>query len=369
MQPNIMTITRITTSMAVLNCLSSSASSETVAEAVEAWRKRQNLVQTARFSLQATQRLPARQEDTGTLVLSDSKAARDRNSTKNLQSNYSESISLRGLDGAARIFSSRAVLNSARDALRGTKRTVVYDGKDHSRELLSKEHFSMDQGLIHKPNMRNREIINVRLRPIFLTFRMLNANITGLPGATKFKIAHEGVINGRQLSVMENREQTTELWVDPTEEFVVRRYVISSSDGTPRAQIDIDYVLDEQAAVHVPSKWTCVVLDRQGNVSKQDEMTVDRYEINPIFPEDEFTLTFEPGTIVTDFRKGKDAHWYIDSDGAQHPVARENWAAVVRDGPDTLHPTRTKYVWLFLGSVSVLIVIIGTRVIGSKTRT
>lgn len=109
------------------------------------------------------------------------------------------------------------------------------------------------------------------------------------------------------------------LWVDPSRDFVVPRYVVTSK-GKVVYQIDVDYIADQQAG-WLPSGWNIVIQFPNGGMRSAIRSKVIESEINSPIPADQFDITFPLGAHVENFVTGDT--YIIKKDGSKRPVQRE----------------------------------------------
>jgi hypothetical protein len=141
---------------------------------------------------------------------------------------------------------------------------------------------------------------NVDLMPIFLAYRGVHADFTGMRQENCTLSPQRGVVDGRECLMVEQSfadiPATNQYWVDLARDWMVVRFV-NRIEGKERLRQDVEYTQDP-AHGWIPTKWNMVFVDEDGSwvVSKTYEVT--RYTLNePIAPE-RFELSFPPGTQV-----------------------------------------------------------------------
>jgi hypothetical protein len=118
--------------------------------------------------------------------------------------------------------------------------------------------------------------------------------------------------------------QVRTLWVDPARDYVPLRYMTSDA-----ALQRITYLMDiepmeDPVAGWLPMRWTSVLLARDGSVISTATSEVTERTINKAVPEEEFTLTFPAGTMVSDHTEVADTRYILRPDGSKYVFSRED---------------------------------------------
>lgn len=93
-------------------------------------------------------------------------------------------------------------------------------------------------------------------------------------------------------------------WMDPSENFSIRRAVSYRKDGSCSMQFDINYLADKQG-VAIPSSWEMTWLATGGRLMKHTASQMKSHSLNRTFSDDDFEIRFPNGTYVHDLRPGK----------------------------------------------------------------
>jgi len=183
------------------------------------------------------------------------------------------------------------------------------------------------------------------LKPIFLTYRGLDAGFDGMqPGSYRLS-AHRGVVEGRACVILEQSNQRlvrNAFWVCPEMDFSVLRYT-ASVEGKEIIRLDIAYRRGARYG-WVPKHWKSVWVNPEtGALVEGGESTVTSYVINEAIPEEEFRIAFPDGTWVTDETTGQE---YLVRNGRKRLItAREKREASYKELLSTESGEARKSPW------------------------
>jgi len=111
----------------------------------------------------------------------------------------------------------------------------------------------------------------------------------------------------------------SEIWVDPAQEFVIRRII---SDGNRvRRQLDISYDRDSEERIF-PAQWRDTGMTPTGSILKTSTSAVVSHTFSPEVQPSDFQFAFPVGTLVFDDR---------DSSGEQYIVLPKEEKRIVLD--------------------------------------
>ncbi|HZL89561.1 MAG TPA: hypothetical protein VFB96_14450 [Pirellulaceae bacterium] len=236
-------------------------------ELMQAWRRRQELVKTARFQF-----------------------------TTDVETRH----------GAGEAFSHRHPDVFVLDGEKWRHETQMFDGG----EIVST--FDGHQGMRMFERMQgsilanpvNDDIRYVQLQPIVQWLRPLNPSFHGGVNLSDCElVATDETVNGKPCLKLRappeaGGELVLFLFVDPTRGFVVLRLLLELN-GRRSTQIDITYAEDPTVG-WVPSVWESVRDNEQGALGSRYSSTVAEYAINKPLSEKLFVIDFPPGALVVD---------------------------------------------------------------------
>jgi hypothetical protein len=101
-------------------------------------------------------------------------------------------------------------------------------------------------------------------------------------------------------------------WIDPNAGFAIRRMVFDRTSG--QMELNITHDPDGQAI----RSWTMTEHWPKGELRRTWEVQIKDWTLPVSIPDDEFKLTFPPGTLVHDNRNGK--QFRVEEDGAMVDV-------------------------------------------------
>lgn len=211
---------------------------------------------------------------------------------------------------------------------------------------------------------QNRELQRYYIHPITFTFRGLHRNI-GADSAHNFKIgARRELVKGKnfvEYKTPENRHGNgTRLLVNPDEDNNVVR-IANFANGKLSAQMDISYVKNEICGFS-PDSWVHHTYTPAGKMTRRTELSVVSCKLNEPLPEDQFDVTFPPGTKVYD--SDKYDYYRVQADGQLRLLSRESEElGMVIPQPGTSWMRRYQY-WI----VGVVIAIVGLAILVYRRR-
>lgn len=151
----------------------------------------------------------------------------------------------------------------------------------------------------------NTELTLLDRAPVQWFYRPLSPGMGGLDPEELELLNQTATLEGRSLVVLQRTTRggiVWEYWVDPDQDFVIRRATSKDRRGFDR-RLNISY---ERNAQHgwVPIAWD-FRRTHGDRVETRMRCTVTRWQINPDLPDEEFRIDVPEGTVVRDRRGEK----------------------------------------------------------------
>lgn len=202
----------------------------------------------------------------------------------------------------------------------------VFDGdvcKLYTKQTAESEHGT---GVI-RPDKHNFDAETLAFRSLSWWLRPLHANSSRLSPDKLADTGRTARIEGvscHEFEQIDGASGTCKLWLDPHRDWCVVRGQ-SVAGGEPKWQIDVAYGPDPQVG-WVPRAWTLVSMAAGGTRLKSSTTaTVEKYSINPRIGATEFDFDFAPGTVVVDDRTKE--HYVVRHDGQERHILRDDYGA------------------------------------------
>jgi hypothetical protein len=339
------------------------ANSQDASAIRDQWTRQQEAVQTAEFTIRATQRLERRSES--------SMEAKDRNakeadepkgSDAPVASDYEIKLLLKGHHGYYRIDSNRAVYRPDVHELVSRVSTFTGGVDGTANFLVTGESYPVPMGNRASSRTGSNEIAILSYRPLMLALRPFERPYVGAVTAENFLSAK--LEQGAESLVLFKAPGQT-LTVDG-QSGTVKRLEILGPRGRLLAALDITNVeIDDE--VWIPKEWTVSFFTREGKLRSHQEFAVKHYKLNSEIADTAFQLTFPAGTVVVDNYHNDPAttHYsYVTESGEFTPLAKEVANAVIRSGPEALtnltdsSPNRTLIIVNLAIIVGLLLVVV-----------
>lgn len=144
---------------------------------------------------------------------------------------------------------------------------------------------------------------SIQVRPLLLCYRPLHPALGRIDPADYRLGPERGWVGDASCLIIEHagdQQPHKFYWVDPDRDFIVLRES-ETYRGIDRIRKDIKY---ERDATHgwVPTGWSFVNLDENGELRETASATVSEYSINAAIPSSEFEIQYPEGTYLTDAR-------------------------------------------------------------------
>jgi hypothetical protein len=241
---------------------------------------------------------------------------------------------------------------------------AISDGKQMVlREFAQQEYY---QGTLMPPD----EIFATQpaLRPFVLMFRILNPLMGGFePG--RFRLTEEvGVVSDRDCRLLaittSSGRRVLEFYVDPSLDYLVRRYSLYHPNGALWQQLDIQYRPDDQLG-WAPRCYTIMTLDQEGQSEGYSEFEVIAMQVNSGLAVDDFRIDFPPGTIVTDRTQRPVVSYVVEPDGRKRSISQGERSALYSQKMKDVFPSlasgdtsrRSRRPWYRLALAASLITV------------
>jgi hypothetical protein len=208
-----------------------------------------------------------------------------------------------------------------------TKFVGVYDGKD------SKSYYSVDPsgefpfGTIFKDYKSGERPIGINyVFPFLMFYKPLRYGPFGRDGpfqrASCRLVSDRALIDNKRCLLVEQIVknivglQKSWVWVDPEQDFAVLRFIILTGDDKTDTRLDIWYQAGQRGVIY-PKGWSLSVYDQKNELREYDKATVARCVVNESIQDEDFQLTFPPGTLVGD---DKNNRRYIVREGGEKRI-------------------------------------------------
>jgi hypothetical protein len=185
----------------------------------------------------------------------------------------------------------------------------------------------------------------IDFEPIVWTFGNLDRTLLAQLGNTDITVT-DAILDSRLCIVLKTNGtglwsgQANSYWLDPSKNYVVVRH--TSACGKLGAQLDCSYVQSGEGC-WVPTEWT--ITAKYGNGGHHMDTPsyivhakVQESVVNPTFAQDEFTIKFPPGTIVSDVRPqarlssgGEGYFFLVEKNGRQRMIAPKEVRALEKE--------------------------------------
>jgi len=210
-------------------------------------------------------------------------------------------------------------------------------------------------------------LFSLATKPLTLTYRVLEPRMGGYQ-RSKFRMTpRRAEIGGAQCVVVaigtETAPQYSEFWVDPTKDYSVVRYRKMAS-GKLRHQIDMEY--REDPTGWIPKRWKMITVDNDGSLrsSLEDELT--NLSLNASLPDSDFDIEIPEGTLLTDYRTGRE--WFmVGADGNERMISKDEASATYVQNMQETFPKHTRQLagrtttpvltWILGGAVVFVILL------------
>lgn len=341
--------------------LGGAATANDVESAVNAARKRQDLVKSIAIELQWTDIHTKGSVSEEGSALTKSKVPIPREETK------LESVFKMKIDAAkVRLENNHPAWQLPTGELYQKKSINVYDGSNAKTFFTSGMGKSdIPFGIIQSEPRQDRAKLFI-LTPIVMGVRGLNPSMSpfvfGDLKATGLALSIDGA-TCREFTLPTGSDALMSFWLDPEREYVVRR-MRRMKQGRLESQSDIQYRTDPVIG-WMPNSWTRNVYTRSGEVLTTTKIEVRSYELNSPIPEEEFQIMFPVGAEVYDQRNGK-SYW-VEDDGKMREFSK---SGAPIDGSVEFQPGTAWYVrnrWLLIGA-AIGVIISTTAVLVRRRR-
>lgn len=310
--------------------LSGSRSGVAAETILEAWRRRQENVQS--FTAEWTERVTHRSESLlSSAVLRGSKHRQDAARIRPLGDTVAELRCELAVDGV-RMQCRRAGPQWAadRDSFVHREFRAAFDGEVARTLLLTADEETPPLGFVERPGSfrESRTLPNL---PMLLAIRPLHRRLGPIATVGDWRVVPAVArVDGSECLVLEVHEcrYATDLsqgelketfWVDPARDFAVRRYEFVQN-GTVVADAAIDY--GDDGPCWLPTTWTSASYGGEPAVPLQrHEATLATYRLNPRSEDLELALRFPVGALVNDSATSR--VWIIERGGRRRYVTEE----------------------------------------------
>jgi hypothetical protein len=285
-------------------------------EIVKAWTKRQSLVKSARFSLSEDFTLHAAWAGYGASATARQAKKQSSDEFKDTPLAGNLSIIIQG-----NRYATRRENHEIKSSGTGTYFQVTRDTFDGTiykslREPASSQQ-DYGQGGIRK-TQRPPSAEEMTFLAVMMHLRGVNQHFfNGLADFSPTQTVTQ--INGVQcveiIKTFPNSNTRELMYLAPTRDFAVMRAVIVKNHTDITWQFDVDYTPDN-VIEFVPKRWSFSTRgSANGPIIQSGTYKVEKYEINPDLREEEFELSFPPGTHVLDRTTGRELQSVIDKTG------------------------------------------------------
>jgi hypothetical protein len=141
-------------------------------------------------------------------------------------------------------------------------------------------------------------------------------------------------------------------WLDPGKDYLVRRHQRRSPKRL-LYQTDIKYRKDDELG-WLPASWAFTQFSSSNAVSVSMDITVLDLRINDRQPQDQFLITFPPGSSVEDERARK--KYIVQDDGNMREESRRG-ELLPASVPQPGSPWYKRHQWLLIGGVLSVIAV------------
>jgi hypothetical protein len=210
----------------------------------------------------------------------------------------------------------------------------------------------------------------IAYKPIVWTFGDLGVLALERP-AVKPPTAETAVSSRPCLLVESSRGPLVEsFWIDASRDYSILRYR-TAFQGATETQLDCSYERSP-GGCWVPVDWTATKFYAPKDiVSALIHVKVKEYVVNPTFAADEFSITFPPGTVVSDGRPaggprgGRVVDYLVKEDGSKRVItpaeAQASYETLLKteSGKAATPPAKRPSRWLWVAANCVLIALLG----------
>lgn len=301
-------------------------------DVIQTWKNGQKNVKSAKMTFMGTTKAWPDRWEVPQLLGGKVGVNGDGKEQQFLEQDFRLIISVIGYEGCSRIETDRPTVNLRANKLVPCEIVSVFDGVEHSR-ILNRGDAGRAGGQIFPAESGNDLWRRVLFKPVMLAFRPFCPQMRGLNPATLVPLVpYDG-----ELPLV--RSGSTDMWLDPDNSYVVKKFAIRNRDESNRMEVDIDYELRQ--GVLVPTRWDYREFEADAQVKLQVLVRLTDVELNQAIPPSEFQITFPPGAIVVKNRYDKRGVRSVDfaivkTNGDLLPVPRARLDDVIERGEEAL---------------------------------
>lgn len=196
----------------------------------------------------------------------------------------------------------------------------VFDGKA-GKQLTVGGTIDYPFGIITNEKKSSNRTLLV-LRPILVTFRPIDPDLSPYGGMPYVTTGNHAVIQNRVCTEVEVRRNikgsVNRLWIDPERGHTVTR-ITNSENEKLRLKIDVRYRRDQQQN-WIPESWEISTYLSDGSLNRSIRANVSAIAINPSVSKRDFDIEWPVGTYVKNEKQGPD---FIQMDNGNVRVVSE----------------------------------------------
>ena len=219
------------------------------------------------------------------------------------------------------------------------------------------------QGRLHN-SARSIDPFFNRLTPVLMTFRGQSLRLSPVMLEQFELTGQKVVVDGRPcIELKSGSTATKRMYVDPSQEYVIVRYLDSYLDGNKNKISHKTDVQFKQDKVHgwIPEGWKSTWFWDE-DVDLSIEATIKHHELNAAVSAAEFDIEFPPGTVVVNMLTNE--RHVIKATGEKRPVLREeqglSYEQVINSEPGEILGERKAHWTFSLPAIITFCICFGT---------
>lgn len=340
------------------------SSSELREDILNDWRRNQKQVTSARFQVTGVQNVAKVPRKPPGLNVGDDRASV---SEDYLTGTYVVDLLIAGVDGWSRIETNKEIFDARQLVLVPAKSITAFDGlEDGSRRVTTSNRFAAPIGNIYPQAVGNNDIKMLSYKAMMLALRPFAPSFVGQTTLDRFENVR--AMKGDQSSeglvhlTMVTGTVKSEILVEAGSQHRLKQFSLSSLDGTPLNVVEVNRCLQDDG-VWFPEEWSTTYY-QNGRVIQIDRMKVKEHFFNQSVPQNEFRLTFDEGTLVTqrgDVRDGAGFRYFeVQRNNKMREITQEAFNNASAQGLLAAHqsPGAAVRPWMIALNVVVIVILI-----------